>query len=315
MNILITGGAGYIGTQLTKALLARGYKVTILDLFWFGDFLGEHKNLTKIRGDAREIKNISIGNFDAIFHFASVANDPCTHLDPALGWDISVQSSFQLADHALRSRVPRIIYASSGSVYGVKNEEKVTENLELVPISVYNKAKIAAERIFLSYQDDINIQIVRPATVCGYSERMRLDVAVNLLTIQALTNNEITVLGGDQFRPNIHILDLVSTYLHLLDNPNLNGIYNAGFENITINDLAKKISDITKAEIKHENSNDPRSYRIDSSKLIKTGFTPKYNVEYAINEIAQLYKNGTLKNRDVFYNVNWMRSLFSEKVL
>ena len=315
MKILITGGAGYIGTVLTHALLKRGYQVDVLDLFWFGDYLPESKNLRKIRKDVREIKSVDISSYDLIYHFASVANDPCADLDSGLCWDISVTSTFELADHAVRSGVKRVIYASSGSVYGIKEEERVTEDLSLVPISVYNKAKIASERIFLSYANELNVQIVRPATVCGLSPRMRLDVAVNLLTMQALKNKSIKVLGGEQSRPNIHILDLVEIYLFMIDNPNLNGIFNAGFENLKIIEIAEKISKITNAEINVQESNDPRSYRVDSTKLLESGFSPKFGVDFAINEIVEAYASGALKDMDECYNVNWMRALMADNVI
>ena len=211
--------------------------------------------------------------------------------------------------------VKRIIYASSGSVYGIKEEEKVTEDLILVPISVYNKAKIASERIFLSHQDSYKLQIVRPATVCGYSPRMRLDVAVNLLTMQALKNSSIRVLGGEQCRPNIHIKDLVAVYLFMIDHPELNGIYNAGFENLKIIEIANKISQATNAVIDIQESNDPRSYRVDSSKLLNAGFVPKYGVDYAIAEVIEAYESGVLKDLDEHYNVNWMRGLLADKII
>jgi nucleoside-diphosphate-sugar epimerase len=315
MKILITGGAGYIGTVLTSALLNRGYQVDVLDLFWFGDYLPQSKNLRKIRKDVRQIKSVDISEYDLIFHFASVANDPCADLDASLCWDISVTSSFELADHAVKCGVKRVIYASSGSVYGIKEEEKVTEDLTLVPISVYNKAKIASERIFLSYKNDLNVQIIRPATVCGLSPRMRLDVAVNLLTMQALKNKSIKVLGGEQSRPNIHIMDLVAVYLYMIDNPNLRGIFNAGFENLKIIEIAKKIANITNAKINIQESNDPRSYKVDSSKLLKSGFSPNFGVDFAIDEIVKAYSDGVLKDMDECYNVNWMRALIADRTI
>jgi nucleoside-diphosphate-sugar epimerase len=316
MRILITGGAGYIGTVLTSKLLLKGHEVDVLDTFWFGDHLPDSHRLRRIKGDVREIKKFDPFSYDVVYHFASVANDPCTSLDPSLSWSISCESSFQLADSIQRNGSnTRIVYASSGSVYGVKEEESVVEDLELIPISTYNRAKIAAERILLSYSNQISIQIVRPATVCGLSPRMRLDVAVNLLTMQALRNGEITVLGGDQYRPNIHIIDLVHFYEWLLENPAKTGIFNAGFENITINELAQMISVRTNATIIHKPSNDPRSYRVDSSKILKMGFKPTRSVGDAIDEIIAAYRNGTLKDNEESYNVNWMRSLMSEGII
>ena len=263
MKILVTGGAGYVGTKLVPALLRQGNTVAVLDLFWFGDYLEENKNLIKIKNDIRNIKSLDIKSYDLIIHLASIANDPCSELDLNLSWDISVRGTFELVDHAIRSGVKRLIYASSASVYGIQEVENVTEELELYPLSVYNKAKIAAERILLSYKEDINIQILRPATVCGYSNRMRLDVAVNLLTMQALKNKKITVLGGEQYRPNVHIEDMIRGYDFMVKNEKYIGIYNIGFENLKINKIAEMIALKTNSEIEYQNSNDSRSYRID----------------------------------------------------
>lgn len=316
MNILVTGGAGYIGSVLVPRLLSFGHEVDVIDLFWFGDFLPNHPNLKKIKGDVRYIKQYKPERYDVIFHFASIANDPCTDLDPALSWEISCESSYGIADAIARANSgSRVIYASSGSVYGIKSEERVTEDLELIPISVYNKAKIVSERIFESFKDKIPLQIVRPATVCGFSPRMRFDVAVNLLTMQALKNNKIMVLGGDQFRPNIHILDLVDFYIFLLDRPEALGTYNAGFENITILGLAELVANATGASIRIAPSNDPRSYRVDSSKALNLGFYPKFGIEHAIDDIMVKYKSRALKDLEEFYNVNWMRYLISEGVI
>ncbi len=315
MKILVTGGAGYVGTKLVPNLLANNHEVTVLDLFWFGDKLQQHKNLNKINEDVRNIKKLNLKNYDLIIHLASIANDPCTELDLNLSWDISVTGTYQLVDHAVKSGVKRIIYASSASVYGIQESEKVTEELELYPLSVYNKAKIAAERILLSYSHEIIIQILRPATVCGYSERMRLDVAVNLLTMQALKSNKITVLGGEQYRPNVHIDDMVLGYEYMIEREDLTGIYNLGFENLKINNIAEIIAKKTGAKIHIEKSNDNRSYRLDSSKILETGFKPKRSVEYAINEITEKYQNKELIDEDIFYNVRWMSYLNAERKL
>ena len=199
------------------------------------------------------------------------------------------------------------IYASSGSVYGIKDEINVTEDLDLDPISEYNKNKMVSERVLLSYKENMIIQIVRPATVCGLSPRMRLDVAVNLLTMQALNKNEITVLGGEQTRPNIHIDDITDIYLFLIDNPQITGVYNAGFENISIMDIASSIKSKINVPITIKESNDPRSYRVDSSKLLKAGFKPSKNVAESINEIISAYKNNKLQDEDRFYNLRWMQ--------
>ena len=198
MRLLVTGACGYKGSVLVPKLLAAGHDVVALDIMWFGNYLPKHPRLQVLQQDVRDIDAINLDGMDAIVHLSSVANDPCGDLDPKLTWEISCLATMQLADKAVRKGVTRFVYASSGSVYGVKSEPQVTEDLELKPISEYNKTKMVAERVLLSYANDMTIQIVRPATVCGVSPRMRLDVAVNMLTMQALTNGRITVFGGDQ---------------------------------------------------------------------------------------------------------------------
>lgn len=306
MKIFVTGGCGYKGHVLIPKLLDRDYEVIAFDLQWFGNYLKPHKNLEIIKGDVRDIESISLSGVDCIIHLSSIANDPCGDLDPKLTWEVSALATMQLADKAKRMGIKRFIYASSGSVYGVKEELQVTEDLELKPISEYNKTKMVGERVLLSYQDDMVVQIVRPATVCGLSPRMRLDVSVNLLTMQALAKGKITVFGGDQIRPNIHIEDITDLYLHLIDHPEITGIFNAGFENISIMDIAKLITKYIPVEIEVTPSNDPRSYRINSDKLLSTGFKPKKKVEDAIREIIEKYHSGELKDEDHFYNLRWM---------
>ena len=165
MNILVTGGCGYKGTVLVPKLLARGYRVNVADIMWFGNFLEPHDNLNVLKADIRDIEKIDLNGIDTIIHLASVANDPCGDLDPKLTWEISALATMQLADKAVRSNVKQFIYASSGSVYGVKEEDQVTEDLELKPISEYNKTKMVAERVLLSYSEKMSVQIIRPATV------------------------------------------------------------------------------------------------------------------------------------------------------
>jgi nucleoside-diphosphate-sugar epimerase len=275
---------------------------------WFGNYLKEHKNLKVIRGDIRDVENIPMRGADAVIHLANVANDPCSELSPKLSWEVNVLAVMGLVEKAIAAKVKQFIYASSGSVYGVKEEPEVTEELSLVPISDYNKTKMISERVLLSYKDKILIQCVRPATVCGYSPRMRLDLSVNLLTIQALANGRITVLGGDQVRPNIHIRDMAAVYLHLLKmGGKLQGIYNAGFENISILDIAKRIIAEVPAEIVISESNDPRSYRLCSKKLLATGFKQSSNVDDAIRELAREFRAGNLKNEDRWYNIKTMK--------
>jgi len=306
MKILVTGACGYKGHVLVPKLLTRGYEVIAFDLQWFGNYFVPHKNLNVIKGDVRQIDAIPLDGVDCIIHLSSIANDPCGDLDPQLTWEVSALATMQLADQAKRRGIKRFIYASSGSVYGVKEELQVTEELELKPISEYNKTKMVGERVLLSYKNDMVVQIVRPATVCGYSPRMRLDVSVNLLTMQALSKGRITVFGGDQVRPNIHIDDITDLYLHLIDHPEITGVYNAGFENISIMDIAKMVTQFIPVEIAVTPSNDPRSYRINSDKLLATGFKPKKKVGDAISEIIEKYRAGELKDEDCFYNLRWM---------
>ena len=306
MNIFLTGGCGYKGTVLVPKLLASGHSVFVLDTMWFGNFLKPHVNLTVVKGDVRDIESIKLNGIDAIIHLASVANDPCGDLDPKLTWEISALATMQLADKAARSGVKQFIYASSGSVYGVKDEDQVTEDLELKPISEYNKTKMVSERVLLSYADKMAIQIVRPATVCGYSPRMRLDVAVNLLAMQALAKGRITVFGGDQTRPNIHIDDITDLYVFLLSKPEATGIFNAGFENISILDIAQMVTSRVQVEIGVTASNDPRSYRVNSDRLLATGFKPRKTVDDAISEIVEKFRSGVLSDEDHFYNLRWM---------
>jgi Nucleoside-diphosphate-sugar epimerases len=247
---------------------------------------------------------------DTIIHLANIANDPTGDLNSKLTWEVNALASKLLVEKAINCCVKQFIFASSGSVYGVKEEMNVTEDLTLMPISDYNKSKMISERVLLSYQDKIFLQIVRPATVCGYSPRMRLDLSVNMLTMQALKNGKIKVFGGQQTRPNIHMNDMVNVYLHFLKlGEKSTGIYNAGFENISIIDIAKKIITKIPAEIVITESNDPRSYRQDSTKLLSTGFSPKYSVDDGIDDVIKVYEDRKLNDSDEFYNIKSMKKI------
>ena len=307
MKILVTGACGYKGTVLVPKLLAAGHSVVAFDIMWFGNFLKSHPQLNVVKGDVRNIDEIPLDGVDAIIHLSSVANDPCGDLDPKLTWEISCLATMQLADRAARRGIKRFVYASSGSVYGIKDEDQVTEDLELTPISEYNKTKMVAERVLLSYADRMVVQIIRPATVCGYSPRMRLDVSVNMLTMQALTKEHITVFGGQQTRPNIHIDDITDVYIFMLDHPEAKGIYNAGFENISIMDIAERVVEHAPAKITVTESNDPRSYRVNSDRLLAAGYKPKKTVDDAIRELAHKFRSGELKDDDKFHNLKWMQ--------
>jgi len=307
MKILVTGACGYKGNVLVPKLLDVGHSVIAFDIMWFGNDLKAHSKLQVIQGDVRNVNEIPLEGVDAIIHLSSVANDPAGDLDPKLTWEISALATMQLIDRAVRLGIKHFIYASSGSVYGLKDEAQVIEDLTLVPLSEYNKTKMVAERVVLSYSNQMTVQIVRPATVCGISPRMRFDVSVNMLTMQALTRGEITVLGGDQTRPNIHIDDITDLYLFLLGRPDIKGIYNAGFENLSIRKIAEMACEKASAKITVLPSNDPRSYRVNSDKLLATGFRPRKTVENAIDEICQAYREGRLKDEERFHTLPWMQ--------
>ena len=307
---MITGGCGYIGTVLTEKLIDLGHALVVVDTQWFGNYLQHNKNLEIKKKDIRDLVFDDFKDITTIIHLANIANDEAVELNQNLSWEVNVLASQQISDLAIKARVKNFIYASSASVYGIKEEEKVTEDLQLIPISTYNKTKMLAERILFSYQDKMKIFCIRPATVCGYSSRMRLDLTVNLLTMQALINKKITVFGGTQIRPNIHIQDMVNVYLHFLNNKNLpSGCYNAGFENLSVLEIAKKIQKKIPSEIVISKSSDLRSYRLDSSRLISSGFEVKYVIENAIDEIIQKFNEGILKDEESFYTVNWMKKL------
>ena len=307
MSVLVTGGCGYVGTKLTEALLSRTpHDVTVLDAQWFGNRHAPNPRLTVLKHDVRKIDDVDLSAFDAIVHLANVANDPSVELNPYASWEVNVLATMRLVDRAARQGVGHIVFASSASVYGVKSEPDVTEDLELVPISEYNKTKMVAERVILSYRDRLATAIIRPATVCGPSPRMRLDLTVNLLTMQALTSGVMTVLGGSQVRPNIHIDDLVDVYLFALER-RLDGVYNAGFENLSVLDIAKRIVARVPAEVKVLPSSDPRSYRVCSDRLLAAGFAPRKNVGAAIDELVAAFRAGTLTDDPSAHNVTWMK--------
>lgn len=312
MNFLITGGCGYIGTNLTKYLLNKGHKVTIIDNLWFGNNLKKNKNLKIIKEDVRNFDKLKITNTYAIIHLANIANDPTVELNPNLSWEVNVLASKLIADHAIKNKVKKLIFFSSGSVYGVKKENKVTEDLKLNPISIYNKTKMIAERVFLSYKNNIDIKCLRPATVCGLSDRLRLDVTVNKLTFDAYYKKKIFVDGGSQVRPNVNLRDIERVVdFFLFSKKKFNDdVYNMGFENYSIMKIAKKIQKKTGAKLKVNKSVDIRSYRQDSSRLIKTGFKPLFTVDNAIDELIEYFKkNKRSKFGTQNFNLKKMKEL------
>jgi nucleoside-diphosphate-sugar epimerase len=297
MRILVTGGCGYVGSSLVPALLDDGHEVVVIDTEWFGNSLPNSPRLNCVKGDIRESGIYPTKNFESVIHLANIANDPSVDLNPELSWEVNTLATLQLLNWAKAAGVKDFIYASSGSVYGLSDEPRVTEELPLLPISTYNKTKMVAEQIVSNWRDEFRVISLRPATICGYSPRMRFDLAVNLLTYQALANKHIKVLGGSQVRPNIHIADMVQVYRHFINNRSIpSGSYNAGFENLTILEIANRIAAEVGAEITVEESNDPRSYRLDSSKLLATGFKPQFNISDAIRELKSRFIAGTLEN-------------------
>ena len=309
MSILITGGCGYTGTILTNELLKKGFKVRVVDNQWFGNHLKKHPNLKLYKQDIRNVKDNIFKNIKTVVHLANIPNDPSVELNQNLSWEVNVLATKKIIETSVKNGVKQFIYASSGSVYGIKKEKKVTENLLPVPISTYNKTKMIAERVLQSYQNQIKIHSIRPATVCGYSPRMRLDVSVNMFVYQALVKKKLIVFGGKQVRPNINIKDLINVYIHFIKNPQLeSGNYNAGFENLKILDVAKLVKKHIPAKILiKKNVNDPRSYRQNSDKLLKTGFRPLFSVEDAITEIKERFQNKKILIDDRCQTVKWMK--------
>ena len=313
MHILILGGLGYTGTVLTQSLLLDGHKVTVVDNQWFGDHLKiRNKNLKKYKIDIRDYDKIPFNKVDKVVHLANIANDPSVDLNPSLSWDVNVLATRHIMEKCIKYKVKHFIYASSGSVYGIKKEKQVTEDLSLKPISTYNKTKMISEKVIESYKNEIKYHIIRPATVCGLSPRMRFDVTVNMFVHQAFKNNFIEVHGGKQIRPNININDLTNVYKHFLYKDKLtSGIYNAGFENLSILNIAKKVSKVMNCKINVKKTViDQRSYRQNSDKLLKTGFKRLFSIEYAIKELAINFKNGSIKkNDDRYFTVKYMKKL------
>ncbi len=298
-KILLTGSCGYIGSALLPKLVAAGHTVRGVDLQWF-----RHDDTEPI--DVRSITDLE--GADCVLHLAAIANDPSVDFYPRRSWETACLATMRLAELAERAGA-RFIYASSVSVYGADRGE-VTEELDLHPLTDYNKTKMVAERVLLSYGNRIPVQIVRPATVCGLSPRMRLDLTVNMLTVQALRDGVMTVYGGAQMRPSIHIDDMCDLYLWLIAHPEIIGIFNAGFENaslLTIATLVKAFVPQSRIEITPQR--DARSYQVNSCKLIGTGFKPKKSMVHAITEIIDAWESGALQDDPRWYNLEHMKTL------
>ncbi|MDO8512140.1 MAG: SDR family oxidoreductase [bacterium] len=321
-KVLVTGGAGYVGSVLVPKLLKADFEVTVLDLYLYGDTLAAVKNdpkLHEIKGDLRDKKVVhdALQNIDAVIHLACISNDPSFELNPNLGKSINYDASIQLFDLAKQIGVKRFIYASSSSVYGVKEEEKVTENLSLEPLTDYSRYKALCERYLLPLNsDDFTVLVLRPATVCGYSPRLRLDLTVNILTCHAIEKGVITVFGGEQARPNIHIEDMTDLYVQTLSFPKeqiAGKVYNAGYENYPLNEIAAMTKKIVgeHVTITKQDTADKRSYRVDSSKIKQElNFSAKRTVEDAIEDLVNAFKGNLIPealSNPRYYNIKTMQ--------
>jgi len=324
-NIFITGGAGYVGSQLVPKLLDNNYNVTVFDLMIYGeDVLDSHKNLKIIKGDIRNIDLVerSISGNDIVLHLACISNDPSFELNPTLGKSINLDAFEPLVKSSLKNNVKKFIYASSSSVYGIKSEKNVTEDMKLEPLTDYSKFKAECENILNSYKSDSFITTtIRPSTVCGYARRQRLDLVVNILTNHAYFNREIKVFGGDQLRPNVHIDDMVNSYLTILDaDPSkINGeIFNVGFKNQTVNELASDVKEIIGDDVKIVNtqSDDNRSYHVSSEKIKNIlGFTTRHTVKDAVLDLQRAFEKKLLKNtfnNEYYFNIKRMNNISLE---
>jgi nucleoside-diphosphate-sugar epimerase len=303
MNILIIGGAGYIGTNLCNYLSKKDFTVTCLDTFWFGDFL--NKNIKKIKADIRTFNFEKLRKFDCVIDLAYLSNDPLCEVDARHTWESGPLAVYKILEFCKKRKIKKFIFASSGSIYGLKKEKHVTEELGLDPLTDYNKSKMICEKVVESYNKDLNTVIVRPATVCGISPRLRLDVVLNLFCYQAFFKKKISVLGGKQTRPLVNIKDMVRSYEFFLNKKNLSGCFNLGFENKTVKEIALDVKKIIPCNITFLKSNDNRSYRINSNKILKFGFEPKFNSINAIHDLKNIFDNN-FKPSEINWNLNWL---------
>lgn len=324
-NVLVTGGAGYVGAVLVPKLLETGFHVKVLDLYLYGDqVLSQvkgHPKLEEIKGDIRDrnlLKKILPG-CDAVIHLACISNDPSFELNPELGKSINLDAFHPLVEISRDAGVQRFLYASSSSVYGVKDIPDVTEEVSLDPLTDYSKFKAQCEEILNEYQSrDFVTCTLRPATVCGYSPRQRLDVVVNILTNTAHHTREIKVMGANNKRPNIHIQDMARAYLYFLDQPDhkINGkVFNVGCENHTVRQLAGMVREVVGPDVKLIDvpTNDPRSYHISSEKVKRElGFEVKHSIQEAILDLKQALDAGKLPNSLTdprYFNIKTMQKL------
>lgn len=323
-TICVIGGGGYVGSTLVPNLVTEGYNVKVLDTFWYGkevfDNLKGVKNLSIIQGDVRDnaVVKSALNGCDAVIHLACISNDPSFDMNPQLGKSINLDCFEPLVKVAKAEGVKRFVFASSSSVYGIKEEEKVTESLSLEPLTDYSKYKAICENVLLSNMtSDFVCTVVRPATVCGYSSRQRFDLAVNILTNHAINRGEIKVFGGGQYRPNLHIKDMVDAYLHILeeDSEKIAGeVFNIGGKNLTLDSIARIVSEITGVtNIKYEPTDDLRSYRVDSSHIAeKIGFVPTREVDDAVSDLVKAFTENKFSNpldNPLYFNIKRMKEL------
>lgn len=313
-KILITGGAGYVGTTLVPLLLKFDYEIIIVDTFWFGNYLPKSNKIKIIKKNILALRDIDMKRVDTVVHLASVANDTASDLNPKLTWEISCLGTKHLCDLAEKNKIKKFIFASSGSVYGVKKEKKVSEKLKCEPISDYNKTKIIAEKVIESYKKSFKYYIIRPSTLYGYSPRMRLDLTMNILTKQAALKNKISVFGGKQWRPFLHVRDMASIYLFFIRRNLPQGIYNASNGNLRVIDKAKIIKKLSKnCQIKIKKINDVRSYRLSSDKLLKQGFKFKCKLLPSLKEMFEMFKSKKIKDLPNFYSLKWIKEINKNK--
>lgn len=320
-TVLVTGGAGYVGSVLVPKLLSEGYRVKVLDLYVFGDTIQPHPRLEQIKGDMRDIPLLRrvLPGCHAVIHLACISNDPSFELNPALGKSINYDCFPALVDISKQVGVRRFIYASSSSVYGIKEVPNVTEDLPLEPLTDYSKFKAMCEDVLQEKRAPGFVTLtLRPATVCGYSPRLRLDLSVNILTNHAITNRKITVFGGQQLRPNLHIQDMCDLYLNSLAWPDhlIDGkTFNAGFQNLKLLEIAELVRDIVGPDVQVVTTptNDLRSYHISSAKIHRElGWQPKHTVQDAVRELVDAYKAGKVPNSMTdsrYYNIKTMQGV------
>jgi len=326
-NILITGGAGYVGCLLAPQLLNAGYRVTVYDTFWYDDHLPDHPNLKKIQGDIRDAGKLAdaLKGIDKVISLACISNDASFELDEKLSTSVNLDAFEPMVVAAKKAGVKRFVYCSSSSVYGVSDKPNVTEDHPLVPLTLYNKYKGMCEPLLWKHQSPgFTCVTIRPATVCGYSPRTRMDLSVNILTNHAINNGKITVFGGEQLRPNLHIQDMCDLYellLKLSDEKISGQTFNAGYQNQSIMDIAQTVRRVVQEEFPDKGeiaivttpSDDKRSYHINSDKIAKViGFTPKYSIEDAVRGLCKAFREGKLPGSmsdDIYFNVKRMKRL------